>query len=91
MARILDHALEYSQSKFSLICSLSVCISMLDSKRSDSSSPFFHSFRSQYMYEAPVPVNPETIGAMIEKLGNINSRFFLVILMLLSVFYFFPY
>ncbi|XP_054815889.1 uncharacterized protein LOC129315834 isoform X2 [Prosopis cineraria] len=71
VARILDHALEDSQSKSSLICSLSVCISLLDSKRSASLSPLFYSFRSQHMYEAPVPVNPETIGAMLQKLGEL--------------------
>ncbi|KAI9077081.1 hypothetical protein K1719_040903 [Acacia pycnantha] len=71
VARILDHALEYSQSKSSLICSLSLCISLLDSKRSANPSPLFHSFRSQYMYEVPVPVNPETVGAMLQRLGDL--------------------
>ena len=69
VAKILGHALEDSQSKSSLVNSLSVCISLLDPKRSAISSPLFHSFRSQHMYEPPIPVNPETVGAMLVKLG----------------------
>lgn len=77
VARILGHALEDSQSKSSLIFSLSVCISLLDPKKSAGSTPPFHSFRSQHMYETPVPVNPETIGAMLQKLGIIEFMFLL--------------
>ncbi|KAK7341844.1 hypothetical protein VNO80_24784 [Phaseolus coccineus] len=71
VAKILGYALEDSQSKSSLVNSLSVCISLLDPKRSAIPSPFFHSFRSQNMYEPPVPVNPDTIGAMLPKLGEL--------------------
>ncbi|KAF7805598.1 serine/threonine-protein phosphatase 6 regulatory subunit 3 [Senna tora] len=71
VARILDHALTDSQSKSSLVHSLSVCISLLDPKRSMVSSPLFHSFRSQHIYEASIPVNPETVGAMLPKLGDL--------------------
>ncbi|KAK7261347.1 hypothetical protein RIF29_27656 [Crotalaria pallida] len=71
VSKILGHALEDSQSKSSLVNSLSVCISLLDSKRSSISSPLFHSFRSQHMYEPSIPVNPETIGAMLPKLGEL--------------------
>ncbi|GMP88938.1 hypothetical protein CsSME_00040737 [Camellia sinensis var. sinensis] len=70
VARIFDHALEDSNSKSGLVHSLSVCISLLDSKRSIP-SPMFHSFRSQHMYESPTPVNPETVGAMLPKLGDL--------------------
>ncbi|CAL0321938.1 unnamed protein product [Lupinus luteus] len=70
VSKILGHALEDSQSKSSLVNSLSVCISLLDPKRSIS-SPLFHSFRSQHMYEPSIPVNPETIGAMLPKLGEL--------------------
>nr|KYP68537.1 Serine/threonine-protein phosphatase 6 regulatory subunit 2 [Cajanus cajan] len=70
VAKILGYALEDSQSKSSLVNSLSVCISLLDPKKSAISSPFFHSFRSQNMYEPPIPVNPDTIGAMLPKLGE---------------------
>ncbi|KAJ6895267.1 serine/threonine-protein phosphatase 6 regulatory subunit 3 isoform X1 [Populus alba x Populus x berolinensis] len=34
-------------------------------------SPLMHSFRSQHMYESPIPVNPETISAMLPKLGDL--------------------
>ncbi|OIW03923.1 hypothetical protein TanjilG_30199 [Lupinus angustifolius] len=70
VSKILGHALEDSQSKSSLVNSLSVCISLLDPKRSIS-SPLFHSFRSQHMYEPSIPVNPETIGAMLPKLSEL--------------------
>ncbi|CAJ2660694.1 unnamed protein product [Trifolium pratense] len=69
VAKILGFALEDSQTKSSLVNSLSVCISLLDPKRSSISSPLFHSFRTQHMYEPHIPVNPETIGAMLPKLG----------------------
>lgn len=66
----MGYALEDSQSKSSLVNSLSVCISLLDPKRSSVSSPLFHSFRTQHMYEPHIPVNPETIGAMLPKLSK---------------------
>ncbi|KAJ1425956.1 SIT4 phosphatase-associated protein family [Sesbania bispinosa] len=71
VAKILGHALEDSLLKSSLVNSLSVCISLLDPKRSAISSPLFHSFRNQHMYEPPIPVNPETIGAMLPKLSEL--------------------
>ncbi|KAJ4726046.1 Serine/threonine-protein phosphatase 6 regulatory subunit 3 [Melia azedarach] len=71
VARIFSHALEDSHSKSGLVNSLSVCISLLDPKRSAVSSPLMHSFRGQHMYESPIPVNPETIGAMLPKLCNL--------------------
>ena len=70
MARIFAHALEDSHSKSGLVHSLSVCISLLDPKRSIAASPLFHSFRSQHMYDSSIPVNPETLGAMLPKLGE---------------------
>ncbi|CAL0334035.1 unnamed protein product [Lupinus luteus] len=71
VAKILGYAVEDSQSKSTLVNSLSVCISMLDPKRSAVSSPFFHSYRSQNMYDPPIPVSPDTIGAMLPKLGEL--------------------
>ncbi|WCJ41014.1 SIT4 phosphatase-associated family protein [Euphorbia peplus] len=71
VARIFSHALEDSNSKSGLVHSLSVCISLLDPKRSAVSSPFLHSFRSQHMYESRIPVNPETVDAMLPKLGDL--------------------
>ncbi|XP_022985688.1 serine/threonine-protein phosphatase 6 regulatory subunit 3-like isoform X1 [Cucurbita maxima] len=71
VARIFNHALEDSDSKSVLVHSLSVCISLLDPKRSSAYSSLFHSFRNQHMYECPVPVDPETVGAMLPKLGDL--------------------
>lgn len=69
VSRIFDHALEDSQSKSSLVHSLSVCISLLDPRRSIT-SPLIHSFRCQHMHESPVYVNSETVDAMLPKLGK---------------------
>ncbi|XWS53284.1 hypothetical protein CRYUN_Cryun11dG0143900 [Craigia yunnanensis] len=71
VARIFGHALEDSHSKSGLVHSLSVCISLLDPKRSAITSPLMHSFRNQHMYEPPIPVNLETINAMLPKLGDL--------------------
>ncbi|XVF05688.1 hypothetical protein REPUB_Repub05bG0194000 [Reevesia pubescens] len=71
VARIFGHALEDSHSKSGLVHSLSVCISLLDPKRSAITSPLMHSFRSQNMYESPIPVNVETIDAMLPNLGDL--------------------
>ncbi|XP_049353893.1 uncharacterized protein LOC125818417 isoform X2 [Solanum verrucosum] len=70
VARIFGHALEDSHSKSSLVHSLSVCISLLDPKRSIPSS-MMYSFRNQQMYESPVHVDPDTIDAMLPKLGGL--------------------
>ncbi|GMI92115.1 hypothetical protein like AT1G07990 [Hibiscus trionum] len=71
VARIFGHALEHSHSNSGLVNSLSVCISLLDPKRSAVSSPLMHSFRNHLMYEPPIPVNSETINAMLPKLGDL--------------------
>ncbi|KAA8550392.1 hypothetical protein F0562_002076 [Nyssa sinensis] len=70
VARIFSHALEDSHSKSGLFHSLSVCISLLDPKRSIH-SPLIHSIRGQHMYEPTIPVNPETVDAMLPKLGDL--------------------
>ncbi|XP_024985478.1 serine/threonine-protein phosphatase 6 regulatory subunit 3-like isoform X2 [Cynara cardunculus var. scolymus] len=70
VTRIFGHALEDSHSKSGLVHSLSVCISLLDPKRS-LPSLLFHSFRGQHVYESPVQVNQETVGAMLPKLGDL--------------------
>ncbi|KAL1817103.1 hypothetical protein DCAR_0521515 [Daucus carota subsp. sativus] len=70
VSRIFSHALEDSQSKSSLVHSLSVCISLLDPRRS-TTSPLIHSFRSQHVHESPVYVNSETVDAMLPKLGDL--------------------
>ncbi|XP_024982545.1 serine/threonine-protein phosphatase 6 regulatory subunit 3-like isoform X2 [Cynara cardunculus var. scolymus] len=70
VSRIFGHALEDSHSKSGVVSSLSVCISLLDPKRSVPSPPFY-SFRGQHVYESPVQVNQETVGAMLPKLGGL--------------------
>lgn len=70
VTRIFGHALEDSHSKSGLVHSLSVCISLLDPKRSSPSS-LFNSFRGQHMYESPVKVNQDTVDAMLPKLGDL--------------------
>ncbi|XP_059297542.1 uncharacterized protein LOC132050338 isoform X3 [Lycium ferocissimum] len=70
VARIFGHALEDSHSKSALVHSLTVCISLLDSKRSIPSF-MMYSFRSQHVYESPMHVSPDTIGAMLPKLGDL--------------------
>ncbi|KAL1223851.1 hypothetical protein V5N11_007817 [Cardamine amara subsp. amara] len=77
VSRIMGHAIEDSHSKSGLVHSLTVCISLLDPRRSAVSSPFFNSFRGQHMFESVVPVTQETVGAMLPKLSDM--------LMLLSV------
>ncbi|KAI7757840.1 hypothetical protein M8C21_019287, partial [Ambrosia artemisiifolia] len=70
VSRIFGHVLEDSHSKSGLVSSLCVCISLLDPKRSAPSPPFY-SFRGQHIYETPVKVNQETVGAMLPKLGDL--------------------
>ncbi|XP_047942201.1 serine/threonine-protein phosphatase 6 regulatory subunit 3-like isoform X2 [Salvia hispanica] len=70
VGRIFGHALEDPLSKSALVNCISVCISLLDPKRS-MPSPVFYSFRSQHVYEPPVHVNPDTVGAMLPKLGEL--------------------
>ncbi|KAI3511788.1 hypothetical protein L1887_18946 [Cichorium endivia] len=70
VSRIFGHALDDSHSKSGLVSSLSVCISLLDPKRSVPSPPFY-SFRGHNVYESPVQVNQETVGAMLPKLGDL--------------------
>ncbi|CAI9268493.1 unnamed protein product [Lactuca saligna] len=72
VSRIFGHALELddSHSKSGLVSSLSVCISLLDPKRSFPSPPFY-SFRGHHVYESPVQVNQETVGAMLPQLSDL--------------------
>ncbi|KAF9597564.1 hypothetical protein IFM89_019882 [Coptis chinensis] len=68
VAMILANALEDSQSRSGLVHSLSVCISLMD--RKSLASPLLHSVRNQHFYESPITENPETIIAMLPKLGD---------------------
>ncbi|XP_040959832.1 serine/threonine-protein phosphatase 6 regulatory subunit 3 isoform X4 [Gossypium hirsutum] len=74
VARIFGHALEDSHSKSGLVNSLSVCILLLDPKRSAINSPLMYSFLNQLMYEPPIPVNSETINAMLPQLDKMSRR-----------------
>lgn len=38
----------------------------------------FHSFRGQNVYEAPMQVNQETVGAMLPKLGELETKVFIL-------------
>nr|KAJ0206851.1 hypothetical protein LSAT_V11C500280560 [Lactuca sativa] len=84
VTRIFGHALEDSHSKSGLVHSLSVCISLLDPKKSAPSS-LFNSFRSQHMYESPVQVHQETVGAMLPKLGEFHRS----LVHVMGIYYFF--
>ncbi|KAJ0237813.1 SIT4 phosphatase-associated family protein [Hirschfeldia incana] len=71
VARIFGHAFEDSHSKSGLVHSLSVCTSLLDTRKSAASSSMFNSYRDQHMFESPVPASQETIGAMLPKLSDL--------------------
>ncbi|KAL3629554.1 hypothetical protein CASFOL_026776 [Castilleja foliolosa] len=70
VSRIFGHALEDSHSKSAFVHSLSVCISLLDPKRS-TPSPVMYSLKGQHVYGSPINVNPDTVGAMLPKLGEL--------------------
>ncbi|XP_056861331.1 uncharacterized protein LOC108862205 [Raphanus sativus] len=71
VARIFGHAFEDSHSKSGLVHSLSVCTSLLDPRKSAASSSMFSYRGQQHMFESPVPVSQETIGAMLPKLSDL--------------------
>ncbi|KAJ4878982.1 SIT4 phosphatase-associated family protein [Raphanus sativus] len=71
VSRIFGHALEDSHSKSGLVHSLSVCTSLLDPRKSATSSSMFNSYSGQQMFASPVPVSQETIGAMLPKLSDL--------------------
>ncbi|KAL6508799.1 hypothetical protein OROHE_021358 [Orobanche hederae] len=70
--RVFGHALEDSHSKSALVHALSVCISLLDPKRSISSSVVY-SVGSQHVNEPPAHVNPDAVGSMLPKLDHGRS------------------
>ncbi|KAK1291071.1 hypothetical protein QJS10_CPB18g02107 [Acorus calamus] len=70
ISRILGHALDEPLSKSSLVHSLAVCICLLDPKRSVSTA-LVHSIRSHHLYDPPIPINPETVNAMLPRLGDL--------------------
>ncbi|MQL99915.1 hypothetical protein Taro_032647 [Colocasia esculenta] len=72
VSRIFDHALVDTTSKSSLIHSLSVSISLLDSRKSESTA-LIHSIKNQTSFESQIPVDSETIAAMLPKLDHLLS------------------
>ncbi|PIA41720.1 hypothetical protein AQUCO_02200265v1 [Aquilegia coerulea] len=69
IGRLFRHALEDSRPRSVLIHSLSVCISLLDPKRS-SSSPY-HMYRGQLTGGPSISANPEMVEGMLESLGDL--------------------
>ncbi|GAA0153833.1 phosphatase modulator [Lithospermum erythrorhizon] len=70
VSRVFSHALEDAHSKSGLVHSLSLCIALLDPRRSMPTTRMY-SFRSQQLNESPIHVNPDTLGAMLPKLGDL--------------------
>ncbi|KAF9588957.1 hypothetical protein IFM89_017636 [Coptis chinensis] len=69
IGRLFRHALEDSRPTSVLVHSLSVCISLLDPKRS-SSSPY-HMYRGQLTQGPTITANPEMVEGMLESLGDL--------------------
>ncbi|CAL9752851.1 unnamed protein product [Musa acuminata subsp. burmannicoides] len=70
VARIFGHALENSPSKSALVHTLSVCISLLDPKRS-ASAVSVHYLRSQHLHAPLSHVDSETLQAMLTQLDDL--------------------
>jgi len=69
VGRLFHHALEDSQSKSTLVHSLSVCISVLDPKRAASVAAA--SASRGHMTEPVLTANPETVDGMLRRLGDL--------------------
>eukprot|EP00268_Persea_americana_P034172 TRINITY_DN3381_c0_g1_i1.p1 TRINITY_DN3381_c0_g1~~TRINITY_DN3381_c0_g1_i1.p1 ORF type:complete len:752 (-),score=160.43 TRINITY_DN3381_c0_g1_i1:571-2826(-) len=69
VGRLFHHALEGSRPKSVLVHSLSVCISLLDPKRSTTTP--YQAFRGQQIHGSSVTASPETVEGMLENLGNL--------------------
>ncbi|KAK1277769.1 hypothetical protein QJS04_geneDACA022169 [Acorus gramineus] len=70
VSRLFCHALEDSRPKSVLIHSLTVCICLLDPRRS---SPTYNLYRGQLSTGPSVLANQETIDGMLESLGDLLS------------------
>ncbi|KAL4200695.1 hypothetical protein AMTRI_Chr02g212500 [Amborella trichopoda] len=71
VGRLFNHALEDSRPKSVLVHSLSVCISLLDPKRTTSVLSG-HLHRGQQIYESSsLAANPETVDGMLQRLGDL--------------------
>ncbi|KAK1281141.1 hypothetical protein QJS04_geneDACA017730 [Acorus gramineus] len=69
VSRLFHHALEDSRPKSVLVHSLTVCICLLDPKRS--LSTYYYSYRGQESAGSSVMANPEAIDGMLESLGDL--------------------
>ncbi|XP_068653798.1 uncharacterized protein [Aristolochia californica] len=69
VGRLFRHALEESRPKSVLVHSLSICISLLDPKRSSIVS--YHQFRGQQTLGPAITANPETVQGMLESIGEL--------------------
>ncbi|KAK1324859.1 hypothetical protein QJS10_CPA01g00546 [Acorus calamus] len=69
VSRLFHHALEDSRPKSVLVHSLTVCICLLDPKRSLSTS--YYSYRGQGSAGSSVMANPEAIDGMLESLADL--------------------
>lgn len=69
VGRLFHHALEDAQSKSSLVYSLSVCISVLDPKRSAAMGG--GAGRGHHIPESVFAANPETVDGMLQRLGDL--------------------
>ncbi|GMI77439.1 hypothetical protein like AT1G30470 [Hibiscus trionum] len=69
IGRLFRHALEDSRPKSVVVNSLSVCISLLDPKRS--TLGVYHTYNRQASQGSTVSANPKTVEGMLENLGNL--------------------
>ncbi|XP_068656215.1 uncharacterized protein [Aristolochia californica] len=69
VGRLFRHALEESRPKSVLVHSLSICISLLDPKRS-STIPY-HQFRGQQTLGPAITASPETVEGMLGSIGEL--------------------
>ncbi|XP_042373546.1 serine/threonine-protein phosphatase 6 regulatory subunit 3-like [Zingiber officinale] len=70
ITRIFGHALENSSSRSALIHSLSVCIALLDPKRSASAASINY-IRNQHLYVPFSDVDPTALHAMLTHLNDL--------------------
>ncbi|RWR85822.1 serine/threonine-protein phosphatase 6 regulatory subunit 2 [Cinnamomum micranthum f. kanehirae] len=69
VGRLFRYALEDSRPKSVLVHSISVCISLLDPKRS--TIPPYQAFCSNQNYGSSVTASPEAVQGMLESLGDL--------------------
>ncbi|CAA2980826.1 serine threonine- phosphatase 6 regulatory subunit 3 [Olea europaea subsp. europaea] len=69
IGRLFRHALEDSRPKSVLVNVLSICISLLDPKRLTSVT--YYMYNRQLAYGSGITAKPETVGAMLERLGDL--------------------